>query len=102
MAGMQIVRNGVGTQYKAFARRAIANQTPAQHMLDVTVELYNAEDVVQKNGPLGILFYVRSKFSAHRYFPVSLTAAGYKCTCYKCTCDHARQAKEHYEASVVC
>jgi hypothetical protein len=72
-----------GSRQNAQARNLIANVTPAPQSIRQTVERYSAEDVIIE----GNVSYVRSKFSAHRYY----TVVGTACTCEHENCDHYKK-----------
>jgi hypothetical protein len=92
---------GFGKNQRSTAYQlATTVQTP-QRIIDRTVEHYDARDIVQKNGRYGVLLLIRSTFSPHRFWPVSLTADGYKCTCGDEGCKHVRQAIRHIKSQEV-
>jgi hypothetical protein len=73
-----------GSRQNAQARNLIANVTPAPTSLRQTVERYSDQDVIVE----GNVSYVRSKFSAHRYY----TVVGNACTCEIEGCAHTKKA----------
>jgi hypothetical protein len=88
MTGTRFVTQGVGFQNKAFARKLIANQQqPAPHSLAQTVDLYSAADVFESETLPGLV-YVRSNFSAHRYY----TVYHEECSCGGTLCRHQKRA----------
>jgi hypothetical protein len=92
---------GVGSQNKAFARKCIANQSIAQHILDQTVVFHDACEIIIKTGRYGVIYFVRSFVSSSLYFPVAYL---YKDNSITCTCGlseekcpHIRYLKQRYE-----
>ena len=76
----------------AQARSLIANVAPAPTSLRQTVERWSAEDVIVE-GPIS---FVRSKFSAHRYY----TVVGNTCTCERENCPHVAKVNAFRAANV--
>jgi hypothetical protein len=92
-----------GTRHAALGRRLNASRSVAQHVLDATVELYSADDVIAAKGEYG-LYFVRSSCSFSRYYPVRLSSDGEAgCTCQDHThrhrdCKHITAAQEYQAA----
>jgi hypothetical protein len=85
--------HGTGKNQRSTARQLVAGaQNPIKCVLDLTIEIYDERDVIMKTARYALLFFVRSSCSLHRYFVVTLDSEGYKCTCGKADCKHARQA----------
>lgn len=81
-----------GPRQQSQARNLISNVTPARLSIQQTVERWSAEDVIVE-GPIS---FVRSKFSAHRYY----TVVGTTCTCERENCPHIQKVVAYRAANV--
>lgn len=74
-----------GNRQRTQARNLIKSATPSSEALEQTIEMRSSEDVVCKVGRYGATYYVRSSFSAIRYYPVVWNAerTAWHCTCYQ-------------------
>jgi hypothetical protein len=93
--------HGTGKNQRSTAYQLTTTVATPQRIVDRTIEHYDARDIVQKNGRYGILFLIRSTFCPHRYWSVSLTKGGYKCTCGDEGCKHIKQANGYLKSQEV-
>lgn len=96
----RIYIKGTGKNQRSTASQLTFTVSTPRWIIDQTIEIYSAEDIITKTGLYGTTFYLRSTFSPHRYFPILHNESGYHCTCeiVDRECKHIKQVKRYQKA----